>query len=566
MKKIKDFIQKRGIIFVLILAVFFIFFNLTKGGMHGDDAIYSVRSIGLVDYMFSDTQPTPFYFFENFPWWGNLSNHDHPPLLFLIQHVFLLLGQTIFISRLPFAILGILTVFLVYLLLKESINKKMATLGALFLVANSYFIWFSKTSYLEGGIVFFFVLTLYFFLKFLEDKKYWLFFGLSLGLLLITKYTTLFVLPAIFFYLIIKEKIIFKRKELYLSVLIVLIVISPVIIYNLMMYKTLGHFDLQWSGVLGQESPWSLDKTISNNYGLNFVGILKILGNALSFPYLIVFLLSLLYLLFKKSTDLYLNEEKKLKYDRLKNISLFLILFFFIFFVTIITPNDHFLSIVNPLIAILISFFIFSLFSILRGNFKTILSYFVFCFIGFNLFFVFNTHIINKPIGVENILYAKSRNIDYGVYSLDKHLNGLLKGKNVANKMDFYAELKKRDNSLRKYELGNTSVYSSGEKFQPIFAWDSNINWFSGIWLFERRRFYDNLPFLTIEEFNTTKELVGDMGSYYFIKVTEYGPLTSVKYLTELSNNFEKDLISQGAEVQDIKRKDGEVAFKIYKK
>ena len=142
MKKIKEFIKKNGIIIILLLATFFILFNFTRGGMHGDDAIYAIRSIGPIDFMFANNQPTPLQLFDQFPWWGQLSNHDHPPLIFWIMHIFLIFGSSILIARLPFLIFGILTVYLVYLILKDNVNKNAAILGSLLLVLNSYFIWF----------------------------------------------------------------------------------------------------------------------------------------------------------------------------------------------------------------------------------------------------------------------------------------------------------------------------------------------------------------------------------------------------------------------------------------
>ena len=163
-------------------------------------------------------------------------------------------------------------------------------------------------------------------------------------------------------------------------------------------------------------------------------------------------------------------------------------------------------------------------------------------------------------------MYAKNRNIDYGVSALDSYLNNLLYGKNVNYKIDFYKEIKRRDDGLKNYKLENSFTNSSGEKFYSIFSWDPNINWFSGVWLFERRRFYDNLPFFSAQEFIKISEKQKGVDSFYFIKVTEYGPLTTEKHRVDFSDNFEKKLIEDGAEVEEIRRSDGEVAFKVYKK
>ena len=76
--------------YIFLVATFFIFCRISFVDMVGDDAVYSLRSVGYLDFMFADTQTTSLDWFKVFPAWANLSFHDHPPLLFVIQHIFLL--------------------------------------------------------------------------------------------------------------------------------------------------------------------------------------------------------------------------------------------------------------------------------------------------------------------------------------------------------------------------------------------------------------------------------------------------------------------------------------------
>ena len=55
--------------------------------MVGDDALYSSRALGWLDYL-GGGQTTPIQWFEKIPWWGYLSFHDAPPLVFAVQRLF----------------------------------------------------------------------------------------------------------------------------------------------------------------------------------------------------------------------------------------------------------------------------------------------------------------------------------------------------------------------------------------------------------------------------------------------------------------------------------------------
>src|SRR3990167_4817079 len=68
-----------------LLAAFLIFFRLGRFDLRTDDVLYSLRSIGYIDFLDSNLQTSPFTWFEKNPWWSRLSFHDAPPLVFFIQ-------------------------------------------------------------------------------------------------------------------------------------------------------------------------------------------------------------------------------------------------------------------------------------------------------------------------------------------------------------------------------------------------------------------------------------------------------------------------------------------------
>ena len=197
------FVKNRKIILaaIIILASFLIFFQLNRADIQHDDATYALRSIGYFDYMDStNTQTTPIVWFEEIPNWSKLSFHDHPPLVFLIQNLFFkLFSVSSFTARLPFALAGIGCVLLLYFIGKRLYNEKIGLLASFILAISSYHNWASKIGYLEGIALFFILLTLLMLLKGIEEPKKFIYFGIALGLTLLTKYTVLFILPVIFF-------------------------------------------------------------------------------------------------------------------------------------------------------------------------------------------------------------------------------------------------------------------------------------------------------------------------------------------------------------------------------
>jgi len=58
-----------------------------------------------------------------------------------------------------------------------------------------------------------------------------------------TKYTSIFLVPAALLYISIWERKLFKNKDFYIAILIALVILSPLIIYNYMVFVSRGHFE-----------------------------------------------------------------------------------------------------------------------------------------------------------------------------------------------------------------------------------------------------------------------------------------------------------------------------------
>src|SRR3989344_6489442 len=204
---------------ILLLAVLLLGFSVRIWGLGSaeifhDEGLYAFRSIGYLDYVQNIDQTTPIEWFADreLPWWTNLSFHDAPPLFFLVQHIFFrIFGDSLFVARLPSLIAGMFAIWLMfligrklfsdferphqYLAVRPLSSDLTGLLAALFLSINHIHIWISRTSIMESLLLTLMLANIYFFLRFVEDKKWWFLFGLTMGLSFLTKYTAVALAP-----------------------------------------------------------------------------------------------------------------------------------------------------------------------------------------------------------------------------------------------------------------------------------------------------------------------------------------------------------------------------------
>jgi 4-amino-4-deoxy-L-arabinose transferase-like glycosyltransferase len=122
--------------------------------------------------------------------------NDHPPFGFwLIAISMKFLGQSEFAVRLPSAIAGLLTMFFLYLLGKNLFNRGVGIISALALSSTFWFIHRAREGDLDVFLTLLFVLTFYLALKAAKNYRYLVPFVLSFSALILTK--TLVPLTAI---------------------------------------------------------------------------------------------------------------------------------------------------------------------------------------------------------------------------------------------------------------------------------------------------------------------------------------------------------------------------------
>lgn len=526
----------------LALAFFFIFFRITRADFTGDDAYYSVRSIGLLDYMFVDIQPTPIQWFERVPWWGRLSFHDHPLLLFLIQHLsFSFFGVSALSSKLPFALLALGALAMSCFWMRRYRGERVAAIGALFIAMNPDFIWAGRTAVLDAGVMFFLALSLLSFWLFLENRRWWWLCGLSLGLLLEAKWTTLFVFPACAAILFFFHRARLRERETWLAAALAAVLTLPLIAYNAAMFAARGHASLQLARLLGGNSPWKLAEA--------FPDALAPLGlfGSMSPPLFIVSVAATAFALYKR-----------------RNPRLLIFLGFLLLQTIFIgTHPSLFVIIFAPLTGDAVFSFLqwskMMFWPRISGIFALILLAAYLFVYNINSFFLPNQ--FGTPLWMR--MSRDTRN--YGIYQLDRYLDDFLRAVSV-DRLDSYRFLKVKQAHLSRYLDPAYRPNPSPRDVKTLVIFDDTLHWSPRVWLFERRIFYNNLALFPLSLAPLLRDLGMAPEAVYYIHATD-NALIDGKKLDERARrgNLEERVARESGTPAEIRRSDGAVAFRVYR-
>jgi len=161
--------------------------------------------------------------------------YNKPPMIAWIIRVSTeFFGNTEFAVRFPALILTTLTIFFSYLLVYKYFNENKAFLLLLTFSFIPILTVYSFIITIDPPLIFFWILSLFFFLRYLENPNYKnaIFTGFFIGLGLLTKQTMFTFLFLGITYLLIFNKDLFFKKETFLLFLIALLVYFPNIYWN----------------------------------------------------------------------------------------------------------------------------------------------------------------------------------------------------------------------------------------------------------------------------------------------------------------------------------------------
>jgi len=173
--------------------------------------------------------------------WQDVTTWDFsPPLFYWIEHVMLMFGKTEEILRFVPAVLGVLTIPLIYFVGKEFLDRNVGIIAAIAATFSPFLIFYSQEARAYSMTVFFIAFAMIFYLKALKnnDIKNWALFGLLSAFAFWSHYYVFVLIAALVIYAIGIQmmdirKNIKKLGLVLLSVLVFSLVCLPIIIVTI---------------------------------------------------------------------------------------------------------------------------------------------------------------------------------------------------------------------------------------------------------------------------------------------------------------------------------------------
>jgi hypothetical protein len=180
-----------------------------------------------------------YWTYAKYPDW---SHFDHPPMVGWVIQLFTLNlhFDHEFFLRLGAVVFGTLSTGLIFLIGRKIKDSLTGFYAALLFTASIYCFIIAGTFIMpDTPQVLFWLLSLWFLLDCLPDKELskrsrinLLLAGVTVGLALLSKYHSAFLVLGVFLYMLFFNRKWFRAKETYLALLIALILFAPVIIWN----------------------------------------------------------------------------------------------------------------------------------------------------------------------------------------------------------------------------------------------------------------------------------------------------------------------------------------------
>lgn len=537
--------HKKILILILAVSAALTLFWLSRGDTVNDEVFMSFRGIGLMDFDEAAEQTTPWEWFDGqpggIPWWAKISLHDHPLLVPFAQNISMkIFGESAFSFRLPSALLGIAAVYLVYLIGARLFSSGAGLISAALFGITVNHVYISRTGMQEAYVIFFLLLGSWLFLKSLENGKYLIWTGAVVGLGGLAKYNTLILAPIFLTYLLLFRRDFFKKRNFWLGVALALLIFSPVVIYNVMLYRAVGHFDFQFSYIFGQnpeEWPVAPGKEIGS--------VTERLGDFIprliatnSWVFLLLSAVSLIAIL--------------------KHRYLSLVISYLLLLLLLIGPSYRFLTMLTPFLALGIGAF--------WDNFRQKSYSNVLKNIGivagavillFEIFYSVNNQITYYPVGPTPWLSSKVRfqNYNWGYNELGQWLEQELSGKMPG--LTFDPQYKFLDD-LREKALAR-GLAQGLEPYPALMVYYGNFDLGAKLWTLDRLHIYRAWPIISLE---TYYDYLKENGFDYY----ERAGFKEVYFI--LQNNIvpikEAEVLMRG-EIIGIKNPRGETAFSVYK-
>lgn len=163
----------------------------------------------------------------------------HAPLYWCILPVFHtilgpIFGQGIILSRIASIIFGVLFIPVLFVLMKNEFDETTALVSSILASICGYFVILSRIGYPDMFVLVAFAILLFLFMRFYKTPSFKnaIFFGLFLTFNILLKEPTVFLIPAIFIFVVWeRDWAIVKSRNFWLALLLPFVLATPIFLY-----------------------------------------------------------------------------------------------------------------------------------------------------------------------------------------------------------------------------------------------------------------------------------------------------------------------------------------------
>ena len=210
-----------------------------------------------------------------------LTGEQMPPLYFYtVYFLFKIFGYTSFVVRFYSAVIGVISIYSIYVLGKELVNKKTGLIASLLLSLNIFHLYYSQEGRPYGFLALFTILAFYRLVKYIKrpNLKNSILYGFFAGLMLMSHFFGLFVLLSqafiILVFLILTEKT--KRAKFFINSAISAVVAFIVFIPAIKIFLKISEIKEFWIPPTDLKTIKQIFKDFCGNS--DFILILAIIG------------------------------------------------------------------------------------------------------------------------------------------------------------------------------------------------------------------------------------------------------------------------------------------------
>ncbi|MCX6689329.1 MAG: glycosyltransferase family 39 protein [Methanoregula sp.] len=219
----------QSLLLLTVIGLFLRFYNLWFNSLWLDEAStygFSVKSLPEI-------------------WQATAAGEFNPPLFYWVEHVMLMFGNNEIVLRFIPALLGVLTIPLVYLIGKEFIDRNVGIIAAAAFAVSPFLIYYSQEARAYSMMLFFVAAAMVFYLKALKtnDLTNWALFGVFSALAFWAHFYAFTIIAAMFLYAIviklphIKTRI-HDLKMLVLGAVVFIVLCFPLILVTIQLFAT----------------------------------------------------------------------------------------------------------------------------------------------------------------------------------------------------------------------------------------------------------------------------------------------------------------------------------------